>query len=294
MRRIATTIALGFSTILPAQAQTEGCNHGLSNFAAPMVQHAIKLRIMGQYDQAIEKLKSVPPGSPTNFCINYELGRNLLNLKDYDQALTALQAASSVAGPEDRAKQAIFNIIGYTWLEKKEYSQAALALEAQLNDDQFSKLPTSKQTKVFNNTGFAYLRLNQYEPARENFDKALNNGSKLAASNLAIVDSLIAVQTKGDANIPGIFSVSLHSQGKDDNLLNTLDRLAAMLRVSSDQLNIYRRENGMLSVTYGANLSYAKAQELTQNAITAGITSAYIVSPTAWENVSFDKKKSAK
>jgi tetratricopeptide (TPR) repeat protein len=248
---------------------------------------------MGRYDDAIAKLKTVPAGSPTSFCINYEIGRNFLNLKEYDRALTSLQLAAGVAGPEDRSKQAIFNIIGYTWLEKKEYSQAALALEAQLNDDQFANLPVAKQTKVFNNTGFAYLRLNQYEPAQKNFEKALANGSKLAQANLAIVDSLISVQTKGDADIPGIFSVSLHSQGTDEGLLKTLNDFATDLGVSATELNIYRRGSGMLSVTFGANLSYTKAEEMKQKAISVGISSAYVVSPTAWTNVSFDKKRAA-
>jgi tetratricopeptide (TPR) repeat protein len=294
MRRLATAVALATATVTPAQAQTEGCNHGLSNLAAPLVQQAINMRTMGRYDDAITKLKTVPAGSPTSFCINYEIGRNLLNLKEYDPALNALQTAAGVAGPEDRAQQAIFNIIGYTWLEKKDYGQAVLALERQLRDDQFNNLPTDKQTKVFNNTGFAYLRLNQYAPAQLNFEKALANGSKLAQANLAIVDSLISVQSKGDVNIPGIFSVSLHSQRGDEGLLDTLDEFARKLGVSPTELNIFRRHTGMLSVTMGANLSYAKAQNLQENAITSGIMSAQIVSPTSWENVSFNKKQMVK
>ena len=185
-------LTLTFSSAASAQ----GCNHGLSNLAKPFVESAIRMRTAHNYQGAIRKLKSTPANTKPSFCILYEIGRNLLNLERYDEALTSLQSAASIAGPDDRAKQAIFNIIGYTCLEKKDYGQAVLALERQLIDDQFANLSTDKKTKVFNSTGFAYLRLNQYAPAQLNFEKALANGSKLAQANLAIVESLIAYNPK--------------------------------------------------------------------------------------------------
>jgi len=289
MKRLTSLICA--SLLAPQFASAEGCDHGLTNLAQPLMETAIALREDKKYQEAINKLKTIPEGQPTSFCILYEIGRNQLNLEDYDQALATLQSASGIASDEDRKKQAIFNIIGYTWLVKKDYGQAVLVLERQLKDDQFANLPIAKQTKVFNNTGLSYLRLNQYAPAKANFEKARANGSKLAQANLAIVESLIAVQEKGDADIPGIFSVSLHSQRGSEGLDTALNSLARQLSVSNDDLNVFRRETGMLSVTLSANLSYAKAQALQEKAIAAGVSSAQIVSTTAWENVSFDKKQ---
>lgn len=289
MKRFIASVVATLCLATPIKA--EGCDHGLSNLAQPMMHNAIKLRIAGQYQAAITKLKSIPAGETPSFCILYEIGRNYLNLEDYEKSLESLQAASSIATPQDRSQQAIYNIIGYVRLKQMDYGTAVLNLERQQNDDQFSNLPTDKQTKVFNNTGFAYLRLNQYAPAKENFEKALNNGSRLAKANLAVVDSLIEVQSKGDANIPGIFSVSLHSQRGDNGLENTLASFATRLGVDPAEISIFRRETGMLSLVLGTNLSYAKAQSLQAKAIETGLSSAQIVSTTSWENVSYDKKR---
>jgi tetratricopeptide (TPR) repeat protein len=289
MRRLALSIAAAIAFALPANA--EGCDHGLSNLAQPFMQSAIKLRIAGKYEEAIEKLKSIPAGDGPSFCILYELGRNYLNLEEFDKSLESLQAASGIATDEDRSKQAIFNIIGYVRLKQQDYGNAVMTLERQQKDDQFASLPADKQTKVFNNTGFAYLRLSQYAPAKENFEKALVNGSTLAKANLAVVDSLIAVQSKGDADIPGVFSVSLHSQRGDIGLEESLDTFAKQLNVDPSEISIFRRETGMLSLVLGTNLSYAKAEMLQQKAIGSGFTSAQIVSTTSWENVSFNKKR---
>ena len=265
----------------------EGCNHGLTNEAKPFVENAIQLRINKQYERAITTLKRTPAGANPSFCIQYEIGRNLLNIDALDDALKQLQDASGNATQEDRSKQAIFNIIGYTWLQKKEYSQAIMAFERQLNDDMFTSLPRITQTKVFNNTGYTYLKLNQYPAARLNFEKALANGSKLAAANITKLDSLISVQSAGDIDIPGIFSVALSSQRSEVGLTDELNRFAEKLGVPSTEISVYRRENGMLTFTYGNNLSYPKAQKELERALAVGEDDAQMVSTANWENLSF-------
>lgn len=291
MRRILK--ALIATCIIPTPLFAEGCNHGLGDIAKPFVERAIQLRIDRNYAEAIAILTRSPASVSPSFCVLYELGRNYLNEDKNDAALEQLQAASGIASPEDRAQQAIFNIIGYTWLQKKDYAQASMAFERQLNDDQFDALPTDKKTKVFNNAGFTYMKLSQYPAAKMNFERALANGSKLAAANLAKLESLISVQTTGDINIPGIFSVSLHSQRDDTGLSQKLELFANRLNVKPADIIIYRRTTGMLSLTLGTNLSYAKAQQFLDKALASNIASAQIVSTANWQNVSYDTKRSA-
>jgi tetratricopeptide (TPR) repeat protein len=268
----------------------EGCDHGFTPINQPLMDEAIQLRIAKQFEPANGILDTPVLNETPIFCVLYERGRNLLNLKSYEDALKALRRAAIIATPEDHSKQAIYNIIGYTLIQEKKFDQAVLAFQAQVKNDQFTNLPVATQTKVFNNSGLAYLRLNQYENARENFMKAVANGSVLAKANLAIVDSLISVQTKGDADVPGIFSVSLHSQRGEKDLIDDIENFSQQLAVSSDELLIYQRTNDMLSVTYGENLSYAKAQEYQRTAIDHGFSSAQIVSTETWENKSVDTK----
>lgn len=206
MKRFSTLLCLSIFT--PQIGYAEGCDHGLSNLSKPFMATAIALRESGKYKSAISKLKTIPGNQPSSFCIHYEIGRNYLNLKKYDNALPELQAASKIAEVEDHQKQAIFNTIGYTWLAKKNYQQAVNSLKRQLDNDQFSKLPINKQTKVYNNIGLAYLRLAQFDNAKANFKKAQANGSKLATANLTVVDRLVSVQKKGIVTATGIYKLA--------------------------------------------------------------------------------------
>lgn len=206
MKRLTYLICA--SLLTPHVAMAEGCDHALSNLAQPLMATAIQLREDGKYQDAIEKLKTIPGNQPSSFCILYEIGRNHLRLEQYDLALTELQQASGIATEEDRQKQAIFNTIGYTWLVRKDYGKAVMAFERQLKDDQFAKLPKLTQTKVFNNIGLAYMHLSQFDQAKASFNKAKANGSELAKANLEIVNRLIAVQRQPIQAAKGFYKLA--------------------------------------------------------------------------------------
>jgi tetratricopeptide (TPR) repeat protein len=289
MKHSAIISIVLFATSIQAHAQ--GCDYGIPTESMQQVQRSIALREQGNYQHAITGLQSLPADQMLLFCVQYEIGRNYLNIDKLDQALISLHAASSVAGIPERQHEAIFNTIGYTWLKKNNYEQAILAFERQKRDDQFKTLSVDKQTKVFNNTGYTYMKLNQYALAQENFEKALQNGSSLARENLARLDSLIKVQASGDIDTPGIFSVSLHSQRGDTGLSDKLDLFAQDLNVTPADINVFKRDTGMLSLALGANLSYVKAQQLMDQAVNAGVGTPQIVSTATWEDISLAVKK---
>jgi tetratricopeptide (TPR) repeat protein len=251
------------------------------------LKQAITLREQGNYDNAVATLKKLNKQSPNNFCILYELGRAKINTKDYASALVSLQKAAQVADTNDHKKQAIYNIIGYTYLQTEDVEKASAYFEKQKKTTEFQFLPNETKMKIYNNSGLTLLRLSQYEESRQSFTHAKNLGSKLAIGNLAVVDSLLEVQKAGDKNIPGIYGVALLSSRDQKKVARDLKKAHKQLGVNKQDLTIYKRKTGIITGTLGSNISYAKAQDYLKLAKTNGYPKANIVATSSWQEISF-------
>lgn len=286
MKHFLITTAV-FFTITAQTAFAEGCDHG---FAPSTPDHialmeAIKLREDANYLRAQAALRALDRQAPQNFCVLYELGRVAINLEEYDAAIESLSVAAEIATPEDHSKQAIHNILGYTYLKTKQYDPAISNFETQQANPTFLTLPDATKTKVYNNTGFAYLTTRQFEKAQKNFEKAMRLGSKLAKSNLEVVQSMLAVQRAGNKDIPGIYGVALFSTRDEKAAKTARLRMAERLAVAPSKLHLFRRDSGLITATYGSNISYAKAEEILAEIKAQGLNGANIVATSYWGEV---------
>lgn len=275
--------------MVPTLLFANNCDYGLetqSELDAKLKQ-AILLREQGNYDTATVILNELKAQSPQSFCVLYELGRIKINTRDYESALGNLQEAAQVADTNDHKKQAIYNIIGYTYLQMEDVENAAAYFVRQKKTAEFQSLPNETKMKVYNNSGLTLLRLSQFEQSRESFLHAKDLGSKLAVGNLAVVDSLLEVQKSGDKNIPGIYGVALLSSRDQNAVIRDLKTAQTKLGVRKQDLTIYKRKTGIITGTLGSNISYAKAQDYLNLAKSKGYSKANIVATSSWQEISY-------
>lgn len=280
---------LSIVMMVPTLLFANNCDYGFESQPEleTKLKQAILLREQGNYDTATVILNELKMQSPQSFCVLYELGRVKINTRDYESALGNLQKAAHVADTNDHKKQAIYNIIGYTYLQTGDEEKASTYFERQKETAEFAFLPNETKMKVYNNSGLTLLRLSQYEQSRESFLHAKDLGSRLAVGNLAVVDSLLEVQKAGDKNIPGIYGVALFSSRDQNAVVRDLEKAQIKLGVSKQELTIYKRKTGIITGTFGSNISYAKAQDYLKLAQSKGYRKVNIVATSSWQEIYF-------
>ncbi|MEM8791821.1 MAG: tetratricopeptide repeat protein [Pseudomonadota bacterium] len=263
----------------------QACVERIDDELKPELEHAIELRESGEHALAEPAFARLEARAPDNFCILYEYGRLLVQEEEYDRALALLDRAVKAADDLDLASRPIYNMRGFIQLKRKDFDTAAEEFEAQKT--WIPKLPDkirkSTEVKVYNNTGWAYLQQDRYDQAELNFLQAETLGSKLATRNLEVTRSIRSTIESQDIETGGVFAAIAKSSRAPLDIEKAADKLKEA-GIPADQIRVFRRDNGMLSLTYGAYLSYPKAQRF-QDELMDIYLDSYVASISPWTDV---------
>ncbi len=265
------------------------CKHSIESNMLSDFQKYVVARDSENYENANLLLANMAILERKNFCILYEQGRMALIQDKNEIALKYLTEAREQSTSEDLKNQPIYNIIGYTYLVMGNLEDAELNFAKQVELPEFPALVQSDRMKTHNNHGLTLLKLDRYEEALSSFEKAIELGSSLAQKNIEIVKSIITVRNNPEQEgQPGIFGVSVYSARKNKYIQNNIKKFAAKIGLSTDAFQVFSRPNGMLTITYGAFLSYPDALKKLQEAKSFS-KDANIISVADWQNVAIRK-----
>jgi tetratricopeptide (TPR) repeat protein len=257
---------------------------------APLAE-AMKLRSEGDQNGSSAAFKRLLAVAPNSFTINYEYGRLLAQMKRYRDASEALDSAIRLIDGRDTSDLAVYNTKGFVLLMLNQSDQALDFFRMELGAPKFSSLPAAARMKVHNNAGLAYLQLDRYVEAQQQFEIARALGSSLAMKNLEIIDSIVQTLKASSEDVPGIFAPVVGSAKRDTEIEVRIAAVAAKLGVPSTSLRLFKQGNGIYQIAQGANLSYRKAERLAKEARAKGIEDAFVASTAEWSDESSALKK---
>ena len=236
-------------------------------------------------EQIAQSILTTVPLAERNFCVNYELGRHFTRSKKFDEARGFLTDAIKNASFEDHSSFAVWNVVGFTYLQQKQFEKALENFEKQEGHSAFRLLSKKNRMKVYNNAGYTLIQLARYGEALDYLNHAAGLGSVLALKNIAIVESITETLEAEDKNIPGIFSAVVASSRTSSGVQPIIDTMASKLGAEADEFFVFRTSNGRYSISLGAYESYPRALERRTNAVSKGISDAYVASISEWADV---------
>ncbi|MEM1275373.1 MAG: hypothetical protein AAGH74_02525 [Pseudomonadota bacterium] len=268
-----------------AAGAAEACVDTVPAELIPELERAIELRDDGARKAAEPLFARLEAQAPENFCILYEYGRLLVQEEDYKEGLALLDRALDEPEASELRSRPAYNMRGFIHLKLKDFDSAAEDFERQ--KEWVDRLPedirASTELKVFNNTGWAYLQQDRYDQAELNFTQAEKLGSKLATRNLEVTRSIVDTIEKQDKDTGGVFAAIAKSSRAPRDIERAADELVKQ-GIPPEEIKVFRRVNGMLSLTYGSYLSYPKAQDF-KDKITPIFSDSNVASVGAWEDV---------
>lgn len=282
---IILSAACACSCALPAMA----CDNDIPDGAKARFNESVQARIDKRFDDARAFLQTATADHPNSFCAVYEYAKLLIDEGRFAEADVRLADAIRLVDASSGAYGEIpWNALGYSYLRQGRFDDALAQFTTQKALPYFADLPAAQRMKVFNNAGFAYLQLEQYEFARESLQVAADLGSGLAVQNLAVLDSVVATLEAGDKNIPGVFGVVLYSARDPQAVARQADLLQTRLGADED-VAVFARTDGMMHIVAGSYSSYPRAREILNRAQTTGSAAAddgaFITSVASFDDV---------
>lgn len=117
-------------------------------------------------NEAIELYGEIKPDSPLKRAAELQIGLNLADLEQFDEAVKHLR----IALEEDTSDMRAYLALGGVYSAQENYKKAA-----ELYDEAAAKLPSPERANwnIFYQRGIAYERLKEWDKAEPNFRKAL-------------------------------------------------------------------------------------------------------------------------
>lgn len=227
-----------------------------------------------QIREAIEKKPS--------FCLLYEYGRHLTREGEYKQARASLSKAIKLAEPSHLRYYAPRNVIGFTYLSESNFDAALLEFKKQIEADSFRFLSDDTKVKVYNNAGYTLIQLGRYDEAEDFLASAVKLGSVKAVRNIAALNSLVSSLEQGSIDVPGVFAAVVGSAKSEDVARSLRKELASKMSLPENDIEIFRMQNGILSLTIGSYRSYPRSLIDRDRSVSAGIEDAYVASLSDW------------
>ena len=231
----------------------------------------------GAFEVTLRNTISEAPG----FCESYMLGRFLIIEERYVEAIEVLESIPLDSNSDFLEDNALLNLIGFAHLKTNNLELAVENFRRQTE----IKVSNKDQMKTLNNLGYALILLGRYDEARESLEKAVNLGSEKAAFNLARVDSVVESLTAQDPSVPGAFAAVVAYERKPDDIQAVRSAIARKLGVSPVEVQVFTLDEDRYYFTYGAYLSYLKAEERMAEAAAAGISGAWLTLTSEWTDI---------
>ncbi|MDM8540401.1 tetratricopeptide repeat protein [Desulfococcaceae bacterium HSG9] len=257
--------------------------------------NAEKLRIDGEYKEALPIFTHLIVDAPKSVSILYSYGILLAEMKRYDESSKFLDKALEISAHGENDLQ-FLNTRGWVSIMLGEYEKALEYFDKAMSDSKYNDISDLLKMKLHNNAGVAYWQSDRYDEAAKQFRLAKSSGSQLADKNLRMVESVLETINSKDINIPGVFAPVVGSSKYDFHIERQKKRITIKLGIDQSILKVFISSNGRYLITQGnGGLSYPKARMIVLSAKKKGISDAFVSSTLNWTQfVEADKNETEK
>ena len=255
---------------------------GFAGEVDDLIRQAESLRQDKSYDAADEKYVlglSIDPHNPE---LLYGYSRLLAQTNQLQKASEYIQKVINVSDSSHTAFPNILNMAGWVHLMLGNVDKSIAFFSESKSPGIYEKLDQSTKMKLHNNSGYAFMISGRYEESLTEFVAAKGLGSKKAALNIEKVRSLIETEKLGNPDISGIFAVVIASSKYEENVSKLIEKANMKFPENQKTLRIFKAGDELFFVTIDSSLSYAKATEVRDFAVSRGVTDAFISSTTTW------------
>ena len=138
----------------------------------------------------IERLETLCRSQPRNADARFELGSELLKARRYEKAIAAFETTASLQERAGSPDPKTYNALGWTQMLAGDYRAAEKALRKAMEHE--GSADVTLRRKIFNNLGVLYIRMSDYDRARQFLTRAADLGSATARRELAKLQRLEA------------------------------------------------------------------------------------------------------
>jgi tetratricopeptide (TPR) repeat protein len=279
-------LAALFALLSAGPLRAEESCEGVPPSVCAAFRTAVELREQGKFGDSLARFEVLRREHPGSFPIQYAYGRLLAQMRLYPEAIVQLEATAKLGPATPGFDPGIYNTLGFALLMDTQYEKALEWFGALEKSEHFSGQPKELRTKLYNNSGVAYLQLDRYREAQEQFEKAKELGSQVARNNLVKIASILETLASGDVDVPGVFAVIVASARNEAAAAQQLSNVALKLGVAPSAFGVFLASNGRYLVARASYVSYPKAQLLAEESRKKGIRDAFIGSTTEWTDIS--------